>query len=430
VASAYRQASIQKSATSLPYFFPLTMNRLLDRMGLISLDEIDRIAHEVHASDLAYPIHPIVAEDSIPGYNMLLIVVDSWNTRSLDSITTPNIYRMARQHQYFDNHNAVSYGTRENIFGIFFGLSFTYEKDFIITRKSPLLIDRLVHLNYAIQVFPSAKLPSPPFHEILFRKAPHVHSRTEGSTPLEKDRKITRSAIDFMDEQISNGKPFFNFVFYDLPHAMALPKEYLLPQFEPSWTVADYMKLNNNTDPVPFFNFYRNCVHQVDLQIGILLEYVQNAGLMDNTVIIITGDHSQEFNENRKNYWGHGSNFSKWQIHVPFILYYPGMENAKQFSHTTTHYDIVPTLMNRYLGVKNPSADYSMGYDLHDTTGRYPHVVGDHVNYGFVFENMIIRTNHLGSMSVTDNALNDLPRNAVNVKELQKAIEKKNMFYK
>ena len=85
--------------------------------------------------------------------------------------------------------------------------------------------------------------------------------------------------------------------------------------------------------------------------------------------------------------------------------------------------------MKRYLGVENPTADYSMGYDFYDTANRFPHVVGDHVNYGFVFENIIVTTNHIGSMLVTDKDLNDLPRSSVDVKELQKAIEKKNMFY-
>lgn len=429
VAAAFRQTGIQKSATVLPYFFPLTMNRLLDKTGITSQDEIDSLDYNVPASDLAYPLHPVVAVDSIPNYNILLIVIDSWNPRTFDSITTPNIYRMSLQHHYFANHHSASFGTRENIFSLFFGLSFTYETEFIVTKKSPLLIDQLVNRDYAIQVFPSSPLPSPPFHEILFRKAPHVNYRTDGNTPFERDQRITRLAIDFMNEQ-KGGKPFFNFVFYDLPHAMSMPKEYLSDQFQPSWTSVNYMALNNNMDPQPFFNFYRNCVFQVDKQAGILLEYVQNSGLMDNTVVMITGDHGQEFNENKQNYWGHGSNFSRWQIHVPLIMYYPGMESCKQFSHMTTHYDIAPTLMKRYLGVENPTTDYSMGYELCDTTNRYPHVVGDHVNYGFVLEDMIIRTNHLGSMMITDKNMNIIPRNSLNIKKLQKGIEKKNMFYK
>jgi len=428
VASAVRQTSIQKSATTLPYFFPLTMNKLLYKMGITSQDEIDKLNYNVPASDIAYPIYPILTGDSIPDYNILMIVVDSWNPRAFDSITTPNMYRMAQQNHYFDSHNSGSNGTRGSVFGLFYGLSYTYEKEFFITKHSPLFIDQLNRWNYAIQVFPSAALPSPPYHEVLFKNAPHVNHRTEGSSPFERDMKITQLAIEFMTAH-KEKKPFFNFVFYDLPHAMSMPKE-LITKFQPSWTKADYLALNNNIDPEPFFNFYRNCVFQTDIQVGILLDWVKESGLMENTVIIITGDHGQEFNENKKNYWGHNGNYSKWQIHVPMILYYPGIDTGKRFSHITTHYDIVPTLMRRFLSVENPTNEYSMGYDIYDDTNRFPHLVGDHVNYGIVFENYIITTNHLGKMIVTDKEMNNLPRSAVNVKELEKAIEKKNMFYR
>jgi membrane-anchored protein YejM (alkaline phosphatase superfamily) len=156
---------------------------------------------------------------------------------------------------------------------------------------------------------------------------------------------------------------------------------------------------------------------------------MRSSGLLDSTIVIITGDHGQEFNENRKNYWGHGSNFSQWQLRVPLVLHYPNVK-PEHFTHKTTHYDIAPTVMQRWLGVKNVTTDYSMGYDLNDTTDRYPHVVGDHVNYGFIFDDVIVRTYHLGNLSITDHNLNDLSRSAVDAKQLQKAIEKKNMFYR
>ena len=426
-ASAFRQTSIQRAGTLLPYFFPLTMNSLLEKMGIVNPDEIDKLFQEVSASDISYPKNTIIFGDSTPQYNILFIAIDSWNPRTLDSLTMPYLYSLTSKYQYFTNHLSSSNGTRGSVFGFFYGLPYTYETDFLTTKTSPILIDVLVAQNYAIQAFPGGPLPNNPYHEVMFKKAPHVNSRTEGASPFERDQKITQLAINHINEN-KDSKPFFTFVFYDLPHAIALPKEYI--KFQPAWTEANYMILNNNTDPTPFFNLYRNCVHQVDQQIQILLEHLDNYGLMKNTIVIITGDHGQEFNENHKNYWGHNGNFSQWQIHVPFLMYEPHTEQSKRFSHITTHYDIAPTLMKRYLGVKNPTADYSMGFDICDTVCRFPHIVGDHVNYGFVFENFIVTTRHLGDMLITDKELNELPRNAINVSELKKMIDKKNMFYK
>ncbi|MDL2214673.1 hypothetical protein LJC00_00600 [Dysgonomonas sp. OttesenSCG-928-M03] len=96
----------------------------------------------------------------------------------------------------------------------------------------------------------------------------------------------------------------------------------------------------------------------------------------------------------------------------------------------TTHYDVSSTILNRFLGVKNPSGDYSMGYDLWDESSRYPHVVGDHVNYAFVMPHMILKTGHIGTLDITDRSMNTIPRDSINVGELQQAIKKKNKFYK
>lgn len=168
----------------------------------------------------------------------------------------------------------------------------------------------------------------------------------------------------------------------------------------------------------------------MDSQINRVLTELENQNMLNNTIIIISSDHGQEFNENKKNYWGHGSNFSKWQLEVPLIVYYPSIEAGKTFSHMTTHYDISATLLKHFMGVENPATDISMGYDLYDTNSRYPHIIGSIVNFGFIFENSITSTNHLGTLEITDRELNELPRSALDVKQLQTAIEKKNHFYK
>lgn len=168
----------------------------------------------------------------------------------------------------------------------------------------------------------------------------------------------------------------------------------------------------------------------MDSLIGHVLNKLSDKGMLENTVVLITGDHGQEFNENKKNYWGHSANYSDWQIRVPLVFYYPNIEGGKKYSHMTTHYDITPTLMRRFLGVKNPSEDYSMGYDLNDTANRYPHVVGDPICFGFVLEDMIISLSYVGQVDITDRHLNPIPRNSLTPDALQKSISKKNLFYK
>lgn len=428
VARAINYSSVQKSITTLPLFFPLTANSLLKKIGIIDVNEFDFQSYNKESSDLQYPLRPLEISDSVSNYNILYLLIDSWNPSTFDSISTPNIYKFSKKGQVFEKHYSSNYATRGGVFGLFFGLSLTYENEFNISKMSPAIIDRLIDLDYDINAFPSATFVNPPFNEIIYRRIPNITINTKGDTPFERDQQITDNFLSYLDTRKVD-KPFFSFIFYDLAHAMSLPADYK-KKFESDWNSPDYLSLNNKMDRTPFFNLYRSCVYRTDILIGEILDKMESQGLLENTIVVITGDHGQEFNENKKNYWGHGSDFSKWQLQVPFVMYYPSIEPEKEIRHMTTHYDVSSTILNRFFGIKNNSQDYSMGYDLWNDTTRYPHVVGDHVNYGFVLENLILKTGHIGLMEITDRDLNPMSRDAIDIKSLQKSIERKNKFYK
>lgn len=427
-ASASRNMSIERAATVLPYFYPLTANSLMRSMGVAVEEEIEGNTFNMPSANLNYPLHPISKTDSVHRRNILHIVIDSWNPSTFDSIVTPRIFQFSKRAAYYSNHYSSHCATSGGIFGMFFSIPYAYQKDFEIAQKSPFFIDNLVDEKYSIQVFPSATFEKPPFHKRIFRRVPGINTKTKGETSFDRDNKITEMGIDFLKEQ-DESKPFYAFLFYDLPHAISIPKEYRA-KFQPSWDEPNYLALNNNMDRTPFFNLYKNCVHYTDNLIGRVLDYLEESGLSENTIVIITGDHGQEFNENKKNYWGHGSNFTDWQLKVPFILFDPAHKDGQVFNHMTTHYDFVPTILSRYFGVKNNPEDYSLGHDINDTSDRFPIFVGDNSQFGFVFEDMIVSTNEIGAINITDRNLNTVPRNRLSSTKLQQAILKKNRFYR
>ena len=271
-----------------------------------------------------------------------------------------------------------------SVFGIYFSVPAYYWDLFESSKVNPVFIDTMLESGYTCQVYPGATLVGPPFFRVVFRKIPNLNISTPGNTAWDRDRAITDNFIRDLPKYVASGKPFFSMVFYDLPHSFEITPEQL--RFQPSWTFADYTKLNNDLDPTGFFNLYRNTCYETDKMLGDILAALDREGCAGNTVVIVTGDHAQEFNENRKNYWSHGGNFSRWQIQVPLIVHVPGAEGGIVRTHRTTHYDIVPTLMQTFLGVKNPIDDYSAGHLLTDTVSRDWHVVGSELNYGFIVE--------------------------------------------
>lgn len=94
-----------------------------------------------------------------------------------------------------------------------------------------------------------------------------------------------------------------------------------------------------------------------------------------------------------------------------------------------THYDIVPTLMHNWLGVKNQPDDYCMGQYLNDTLHRPFHIAGSFDNYAIITDSVIYEKKTAGHLSVTDKQLNkyDGPSDP---RLLQDAILYKNRFLK
>ena len=105
---------------------------------------------------------------------------------------------------------------------------------------------------------------------------------------------------------------------------------------------------------------YDNSAYGVDMQLERIVNFLQQTNEMDNTLLIITGDHGEEFMERGR--WGHNSSFTDWQIRVPLIVWIP-QTKPRTIHQRTSHMDIGPTILKR-LGVQNPISDYSLGIDL------------------------------------------------------------------
>ena len=425
------KSSIENAALSLPQFYPLTANRLLLKLGVVKKEDLYTDNSEKNKHNVVnYPLHPLETDDHISRKNIIFLLVDSWNPRTLTPETCPNMYRFSRKSENYLRHLSSSNGTRGGIFGWFFGISPIYWKYFEIAGIQPVFIERLLQLDYDIRILASASLVNPPFYRVVFGNVKNLRTETPGSTPFERDNRITKDFLAYLDQREQDTiahSPFFAFLFYDLPHAIDLPQGYPR-RFQPAWEYADYMQLGNETDPTPFFNLYRNCTWHTDSLIGCILQKLETRGLLENSVVIISGDHSQEFNENKKNFWGHNGNFSDAQIHVPLLYYYPGVTPG-QITHQTTHYDIIPTLMHTWLGVNNPYSDYSMGQLLSDSLRPPFHITGSFDNHAVITDSVIYEKKTAGRLIITDRQLNKY-EGLSDARVLQEAIRFKNRFLK
>jgi len=338
---------------------------------------------------LQYPLHPLQCTAPKHPYNLVMVVIDTWRFDMLNAEVTPHIEAFSKKAWVFSDHMSGGNTTQPGIFSLMYGLPGTYWTGMLSHRQAPVLIHELQQQGYQMGIFRSAPLTAPAFDKTVFSGVKHVRLRTPGDETFQRDRYITKEFKQFLNKATRQNKPFFSFVFFDAAHGYCgAPADGKHP-FQPAVKRCIRISLGKDTDPTPYLNRYKNALYFVDGLVGQVISALKHHGLMHNTIIMITGDHGQEFNDNKLGYWGHASNYTHYQVQTPLVLYWPG--KGRGFVNAqTTHYDIVPTLMSQMLNCKNPANDYSIGYNLFDPRPTDYLIVSSYMDFGVIEKNRII----------------------------------------
>jgi arylsulfatase A-like enzyme len=102
---------------------------------------------------------------------------------------------------------------------------------------------------------------------------------------------------------------------------------------------------------------------QVDAGLGVLFDYLDESGLTETTIVVLTGDHGEGLwqrptgdgwiNESplqgqlvSKLYRGHGEHLFDELLHVPLVLRGPGVQEGVRSAQPVSLVDVVPTLLS------------------------------------------------------------------------------------
>lgn len=397
LASASEKTEITWMAEYVPWARPLTMNRFLTKHGLIvkSQDDI-KVTNE--EKTLSYPLSPLRFDPVDKKKNIVFLVVDSLRSDMLTKEIMPNLWDISKNSIKFNNHFSSGNSTRAGIFGLFYGLPPSYWHSALRGSVPAAFITALQANGYAIEAFASARLTSPEFNRTVFATVPNIRISSKGNSSWERDLDSIASFEGWLGDKADS--PFFAFLFLDNVHAYSMSPD-RKPKFVPYWKEVNHLKLSNDTDPTEYFNLYKNAVSDADENIGKVWMTLKSRGLLNNTIVVITSDHGEEFNDNKGNYWGHNSNFTDAQIKIPLIIHWPGML-GKEVDHLTTSYDITSTLMPEVLKCVNDVSDYSIGETLWMPKKRNWFISGSYQNSAIVEENRIVIINGKGGLEFRD----------------------------
>ena len=422
----YRPITQFKNA--YPTYYPLTANSLLTKLNLVDEENIRKekeFSRSFENNSVNYPLSEITTQPRIQKKNILFLIIDSWRFDCDDSLVTSNIYDFSKKAQVFNNHHSGSNMTTGGVFSIMYGIPGTYFHDFTNVEKQPVFTKELQKQDYQLKVLSSSTLENPPFTKNAFAGISGLRLFSEGETPAKRDLDIFKHWTEFIEKR--DEKPFFGFVFFDAAHGFDYPESYK-EVFTPTIKTVDYRAIKKEGyDGVPLINRYKNSLHFIDNLVGKIIKQLEEKNLLENTIIVITGDHGQEFNDNKKGYWQHGGNFSKYQIRVPMVVYDFEKKPATH-NHLTLHYDIVPTFMKEVLGVKNPFDDYSVGKSLYDTTHRDWFITGYNKKYAIIEKDKITNVYESGFFETVDAQLNPLEE-SIDYNIIIEALSQTGKFY-
>jgi len=164
---------------------------------------------------------------------------------------------------------------------------------------------------------------------------------------------VNEQAMEWLEDNKSS--PFFLYLHYIDPHAPYGPPEFLLDEPKPRFHELDYP--DNPKAIYPFFkrknvdselNQAYNILYDADVKycdkyVGQLLDELKRFDLFENSLIIITSDHGEEFYEHFG--WGHGFTLYQEALHVPLIMYMESPEfKNKSIDKLAGLIDIFPTI--------------------------------------------------------------------------------------
>jgi arylsulfatase A-like enzyme len=103
---------------------------------------------------------------------------------------------------------------------------------------------------------------------------------------------------------------------------------------------------------------YDNCLAYLDDQVGKLLNFLRRSPDWQNTIVIITSDHGEEFGEHGN--YTHGLDLYREELHVPLIIAGPGIPHGVRISHLVGTRQLFSTVLDVAGGGHTPFSRTSL----------------------------------------------------------------------
>ncbi len=292
--------------------------------------------------NIVYPVNKIPENKKIEKpYNIIVIVAESLRASDFNSLTAPKLNEIKRHEIFAENHYSASNCTHFGLFSLFYGINPHYFHDFRLSKQMPIGVQLLKDNGYDINVTLSRTMQWYDLDAFMFG-ADYKTYEPNLESNIERDRAVTEKAISLAQQYSNSNQRYLNFVYYYATHAdYQHPDEF--SRFEPELKGRiNFADRELKQKQKVLLNRYKNSIGFVDHEVGRLIESLKKTGAWENTILIFTGDHGEEFFEENK--YGHNSSLNSYQTQVPFLMHIPNHDPAV-IKTLTSHMDVFQTIM-------------------------------------------------------------------------------------
>lgn len=276
-------------------------------------------------------------------WNVLYIILEStgkeyvFNTKLGNPVPMPFLQKLSKESLFLDYHFATGNTSPRSIYSMLSGMypsprvkMFCTRDDVVIPSLASFLGTSydsfLVTPGSLSWFFPQGFMKNSGFKDILGYEQIPARITRDG---IGKDELET---LDFFLKRLDKAadKPFLAIYYSFICHWPYL-------DYGPEYRV--FPQTHNR------LNRYYNNLRLLDTIIEKIYTHLKNTNKLDNTIIVIAGDHSEAFGQHFDN-WCHARQSYTENFRVPALIYQPKLFAPKTIPYATTHADILPTLLD------------------------------------------------------------------------------------
>jgi hypothetical protein len=281
------------------------------------------------------------------GMNLVLIQMESTTALQIDPQSAPNLTALAANGLRFRNHTTTFTETSRASYSVHFSdymPDLGTQPSLVYGRPMPqtTFAEALRGAGYRTGLFHAGFLD---FMELrYYLKDKGFETLVSVRELKEKGLKVSspsgmreEEALDALEEWVRShrGERFCAVYMTLAPH-------------HPYHCYSD----DNPFDQETWLGRYRNSLHYADASIGRLVQFLRDEKVLDDTLIVVYGDHGETISTYPV---GHGIALSAEELMTPFIIsnprLFPSAAESRVFSN---HLDIAPTVLS-LLGLKAPA---------------------------------------------------------------------------